>query len=47
VIDLMFEMNAEARTTLVLVTHDDAIARPLRAQDPARRRPHRRRGLAR
>src|SRR5258706_13065636 len=26
VIDLMFEMNAEARTTLVLVTHDDAIA---------------------
>jgi putative ABC transport system ATP-binding protein len=26
VIELMFEMNAEARTTLVLVTHDDAIA---------------------
>jgi putative ABC transport system ATP-binding protein len=26
VIDLMFEMNAEARTTLVLVTHDEAIA---------------------
>jgi putative ABC transport system ATP-binding protein len=26
VIDLMFEMNAEAHTTLVLVTHDDAIA---------------------
>src|SRR6266481_7950917 len=26
VIKLMFEMNAEARTTLVLVTHDDAIA---------------------
>src|SRR5258705_2733824 len=25
-IKLMFEMNAEARTTLVLVTHDDAIA---------------------
>ena len=26
VIDLMFEMNAEARTTLLLVTHDEAIA---------------------
>jgi len=26
VIELMFEMNAEARTTLVLVTHDEAIA---------------------
>src|SRR6266852_2223100 len=26
VIELMFEMNAEARTTLVLVTHDAAIA---------------------
>ncbi|HMH17893.1 MAG TPA: ATP-binding cassette domain-containing protein [Burkholderiales bacterium] len=26
VIDLMFELNAQARTTLVLVTHDDAIA---------------------
>jgi putative ABC transport system ATP-binding protein len=26
VIDLMFEMNAEAHTTLVLVTHDEAIA---------------------
>src|SRR6266481_3856045 len=26
VIKLMFEMNAEARTTLVLVTHDEAIA---------------------
>src|ERR1700704_1072631 len=26
VIELMFEMNAEAHTTLVLVTHDDAIA---------------------
>src|SRR5438309_1383740 len=26
VIELMFEMNAEAHTTLVLVTHDEAIA---------------------
>src|SRR6266850_2989177 len=26
VIDLMFELNAQARTTLLLVTHDDAIA---------------------
>jgi len=26
VIDLMFEMNAETRTTLLLVTHDEAIA---------------------
>jgi putative ABC transport system ATP-binding protein len=26
VIELMFEMNAEARTTLLLVTHDEAIA---------------------
>jgi putative ABC transport system ATP-binding protein len=26
VIDLMFAMNAEARTTLLLVTHDEAIA---------------------
>jgi putative ABC transport system ATP-binding protein len=26
IIDLMFEMNAERRTTLVLVTHDPAIA---------------------
>jgi putative ABC transport system ATP-binding protein len=27
VIDLMFELNAQARTTLLLVTHDEAIAR--------------------
>ncbi len=27
IIDLMFELNAESVTTLVLVTHDDAIAR--------------------
>jgi len=27
VIDLMFELNEQARTTLVLVTHDEAIAR--------------------
>jgi putative ABC transport system ATP-binding protein len=26
VIDLMFELNAQARTTLLLVTHDEAIA---------------------
>jgi len=39
VIKLMFEMNAEARTTLVLVTHDEAIAGPLPSENPARRRP--------
>ncbi|MDP1958043.1 MAG: ATP-binding cassette domain-containing protein, partial [Rhodocyclaceae bacterium] len=27
VIDLMFEMNAEQGTTLILVTHDEALAR--------------------
>ena len=27
IIDLMFEMNAEQGTTLLLVTHDEAIAR--------------------
>ncbi|HNH36251.1 MAG TPA: ABC transporter, partial [Rhodocyclaceae bacterium] len=27
IIDLMFAMNAEAGTTLVLVTHDEALAR--------------------
>jgi putative ABC transport system ATP-binding protein len=27
IIDLMFEMNREAGTTLVLVTHDEALAR--------------------
>ncbi|PIV75272.1 MAG: ABC transporter, partial [Rhodocyclales bacterium CG17_big_fil_post_rev_8_21_14_2_50_68_7] len=27
VIDLMFEMNAERGTTLILVTHDPALAR--------------------
>jgi putative ABC transport system ATP-binding protein len=27
VIDLMFELNAEAGTTLVLVTHDEPLAR--------------------
>ncbi len=26
VIELMFELNAQARTTLLLVTHDEAIA---------------------
>jgi putative ABC transport system ATP-binding protein len=26
VIDLMFDMNAEAGTTLILVTHDEALA---------------------
>jgi putative ABC transport system ATP-binding protein len=26
VIDLMFELNAQERTTLLLVTHDEAIA---------------------
>ena len=26
VIDLMFQMNAEAGTTLILVTHDDRLA---------------------
>jgi putative ABC transport system ATP-binding protein len=32
VIDLMFSLNAEAGTTLVLVTHDDAIARRCQRQ---------------
>jgi len=32
VIDLMFALNAEAGTTLVLVTHDDAIARRCQRQ---------------
>jgi putative ABC transport system ATP-binding protein len=27
IIDLMFELNQERRTTLVLVTHDEAISR--------------------
>ena len=27
IIDLMFAMNAEAATTLILVTHDEALAR--------------------
>ncbi len=32
IIDLMFALNAEAGTTLVLVTHDDAIARRCQRQ---------------
>ena len=32
IIDLMFALNAAARTTLVLVTHDDAIARRCQRQ---------------
>ena len=32
IIDLMFELNAAAGTTLVLVTHDDAIARRCQRQ---------------
>lgn len=32
IIDLMFTLNAAARTTLVLVTHDDAIARRCQRQ---------------
>jgi putative ABC transport system ATP-binding protein len=31
-IDLMFSLNAAAGTTLVLVTHDDAIARRCQRQ---------------
>jgi putative ABC transport system ATP-binding protein len=40
VIELMFDMNAEAGTTLILVTHDEALAhrcgRTLRLEDRSR-----------
>ena len=43
VADLMFRLNREHGTTLLLVTHDVGARRALRAAAVARRRPARRR----